>query len=297
MYSTPPANIDTLHEALFSGAILRFSGLAEMQALTAHAEAFARDHLAPHDPTLIHAHLDRAALADTLNGVQRAFSNDPQAKALWSALFAALGFDPDDTVRDRLIMRFQPPIPAEGGPHRARSTATVGFHRDSWGTNLYAQVNWWAPVFPIDAGRTFAFLPALFDTPLPNDSQEFDLAAIMAHNRTAPVTADRKQMAPRPLEPIDPALGQPVLLDPGEIIAFSAQHAHVGVPNRTDRTRISIETRTLRLADQRAGRGAPNVDGSARWVAYGMFRRLSDGVPLTQALGVQALESFAGGPA
>jgi hypothetical protein len=102
-------------------------------------------------------------------------------------------------------------------------------------------------------------------------------------------------MAPRPIEQIDPALGQPVVIEPGEIIAFAAQHAHVGVPNRTDYTRISLETRTLRLADHRAGRGAPNVDGRARWIAYSLFRGIADGTPLTQLLGVEPLEPFVPG--
>lgn len=292
MYTAPPPDVEALHAALFGGAIVRFSDLSEMQALAGFAQAFAAEQLAPHDPVTIHRHLDRDELAMRLNEVQRAFSNAPQAKALWRALFEAVGFDPDDTVRDRLILRFQPPISADGRAHRARSTATVGFHRDSWGTNLYAQINWWAPVFPISAGRTFAFLPELFDRELPNDSAQFDLAAVMAHNRKADPTAERPQMAPRPLRTIDPAEGQPVVIEPGEIIGFAAQHAHVGVPNHTDLTRISVETRTVRLADHRAGRGAPNVDGRARWIAYALFRRLSDGMPMSELLGVEPLERF-----
>jgi hypothetical protein len=292
MYTAPPPDIDALHDALFAGAIVRFEALAAMRDLMGFARAFAEERLAPHDPVRIHEALDRQALAETLSAVQRAFANAPEAKRLWRALFEAIGFDPETTARDRLMLRFQPPIPADGEAHRARSTATVGFHRDSWGTNLPAQVNWWAPVWPITAGRTFAFLPELFDRPLANDSAGFDLARVMAFNRAADPGADRPRMSPRPLEEIDPALGRPVVIAPGEIIAFSAQHAHVGVPNHTGLTRISLETRTLRFADVAAGRGAPNVDGRALWVAYALFRRLSDGKPLADVLGVKPLEPF-----
>jgi hypothetical protein len=45
-----------------------------------------------------------------------------------------------------------------------------GFHRDTWGTNLYAQVNWWAPVYPITAGRTVALYPTLWSRPVANTS-------------------------------------------------------------------------------------------------------------------------------
>ena len=295
IYAAPAAEVGALHEQLYRGEIVRFSDVPAMRALAAYARGFAEERLAPHDPIRIHEALDRQALAEALDAVQRGFSNDAEAKRLWRALFAALGLDPDDTARDRLLIRFQPPVPEDGEPHRARSTATVGFHRDSWGTNLYAQVNWWAPVWPITAGRTFAFLPALFDQPIPNDSADFDLAEVMARRRSGTASSDRGRMAPRPLAPIDPAQGTPVLINPGEIIAFSAQHAHVGVVNRTGLTRISLETRTLRISDHRVGRGAPNVDGRARWTAYGLFRRLSDGRPLAELLGVPALEPFRAG--
>lgn len=292
MYSAPPPGLDALHDALYAGAIVRFGNLPVMHDIVAYARSFLAEQLGSQDPVRIHEGLEREALAQTLADVQRAFSNAPEAKRLWRALLEDLGFDPQDTARDRLILRFQPPIPPDGDPHRARATATVGFHRDSWGTNLYAQVNWWAPIYPITAGRTFAFLPELFAQPIPNDSAQFDLAELMAHNRTAPAEAPRKPMTPRPTEAIDPSRGQPVVINPGEIIAFSAQHAHVGVPNRTDLTRISLDTRSLRLSDHCAGRGARNVDGQARWIAYGMFRRLSDGAKLPTIFGVQDLEPF-----
>ncbi len=87
-------------------------------------------------------------------------------------------------------------------------------------------------------------------------------------------------------------LGIPVLIGPGEIIAFSAQHAHATVHNLTDLTRISMDTRTLRIPDHLAGRGARNVDGRARWTTRGMFKRLSDNRPLTEVLRIQALQRF-----
>ena len=92
MYSDPPPTIEALHEALFKGAIIRFGGLPEMQALAQFAQGFLTDMLAPHDPVTIHRHFGRDALAIRLDAVQRAFSNAPEAKALWRALFEAIGF-------------------------------------------------------------------------------------------------------------------------------------------------------------------------------------------------------------
>ncbi len=283
-----------LHAALYDGAIIRFRELDSMAALVALARAFLEDALAPHPPIEIHRHLAQTALAERLAAVQRAFSNSAEAKRLWQEVLTEIGLDPAETARDRLILRFQPPHPPGGRRPWARSTATVGFHRDSWGTNLYAQVNWWAPIYPVSAERTFAFYPRLFAQPLANSSASFDIADVIRRGREAPETVRPGEMVPRLLEEIDPAEAMPVVIDPGEVIAFSSQHAHAGVQNHTDFTRISLDTRTLQIADQMSGRGARNVDGRARWMAFGLFRRVSDGKPLADILGVDPMMPFEG---
>jgi hypothetical protein len=258
-----------------------------MAALVAFTRSFVEESLAPHPPIEIHRHLDPESLASHLGAVQRAYAQSPEAKQLFRALFEGVGLDPEDTARDRLMLRFQAHSDLGNPLPWARSTATVGFHRDSWGTNLAAQVNWWAPVWPITEGRTFAIHPGLWDVPVPNNSADFDLPQVMERLRTAPRSLGPGQLAPRPTQSVDPDGGIPVVLNPGEIIAFSSAHAHVGVANQTGLTRISLETRTVSITDVRARQGAPDVDGQARWVAPGMFHRLSDGMALNVILGCE----------
>ncbi|HKD54467.1 MAG TPA: hypothetical protein VKB72_09645 [Steroidobacteraceae bacterium] len=284
-YRTPPGDPSALYAALYAGEIVRFSGLPSMAALVAFTRSFVEERLAPHPPVEIHRHLDSRALSTRLAEVQREYSRSAEVKRLWRELFEAVGLDPADTARDRLKVRFQVHREAGEAPAWSRSTATVGFHRDSWGTNLAAQVNWWAPVWPITAKRTFAIYQRLWDVPIPNNSADFDLADVMERLHTAPETVGAGQLAPRPTQAVDSSGGVPVVLDPGEIIAFSGAHAHVGIPNHTGLTRISLETRTVSISDVQAQRGAPNVDGEARWVAPGLFRRLNDGAPLNAILG------------
>src|SRR6202012_5729490 len=126
----------------------------------------------------------------------RDYASSDEVKRLWRELFTAVGLDAAQTLRDRLHLRFQPHQPPDQAVVRTRATATVSFHRDSWGTNLYAQVNWWAPIYPITAGRPFAFYPALFARPVANSSAEFDLADIMRRNREAPATVRAGEMVP-----------------------------------------------------------------------------------------------------
>jgi hypothetical protein len=287
---SPDTDIDELHETLFHGAIARLRNLPEMSAIVAFTQNFLEQRLAPAEPVRIHemeGDLDARCAV-----LKRDYANSVEAKELWRNLFEAVGLDPDTAMRDRLTLRFQPPKPPSGERAWNRNTATVAFHRDTWGTNLYAQVNWWAPVYPITANRTFAFLPELFARPLKNNSSEFDIAAIMERNRGQGRPVGQGEMVPKLMEEIDVSAGQPVTIAPGEVIVFSSQHAHVGVPNSTDLTRISLETRTLRLFDLETGRGAPNVDGRARWISYGMFRRIADGKPLPEVLGVSPFVPF-----
>ena len=83
-----------LHAALYDGAIIRFRELDPMAALTDFARAFLEQALAPHPPIEIHRHLAQGALAERLSAVQRAFSNNAEAKRLWHEVLAGAGLEP-----------------------------------------------------------------------------------------------------------------------------------------------------------------------------------------------------------
>jgi hypothetical protein len=283
---------ETLHARLYEGVIARFRGLGPMRELAVFTQDFLETRLAPHPPVESHLYFEPKALAEVYAELRREFARTDQARRLWRAVFEAAGLEPDLTARDRLILRFQPPRLSGHEPPWARSTATLSFHRDTWGANLYAQINWWAPVYPLDAGRTLALFPNLFAQPLANSSAEFDISDVIRRNREAPETVKDGDLIPHLTDALDWSQGIPVLIAPGEIIAFSAQHAHATVHNLTELTRISMDTRTLRIPDHLAGRGARNVDGRARWTTPGMFKRLRDNKPLTEVLGIQALQRF-----
>lgn len=278
------------HDRIYAGAIVLLRPLPEQQRLVAFTRQFLEERFHPHAPVEIHRHLDHEQQVEQFAAATRDYARSPQVKELWAQLFAAVGLDPQHTARDRLHLRFQPHQPPDAPVVRTRSTATVRFHRDTWGTNLYAQVNWWAPVYPLSAGRTMAMYPALWTRPLRNTSATFDFGVVLQQSRAGVNVSASDGGIPQLREEVPEDLAVPVLIDPGEIIAFSAAHAHTGVPNHTGLTRISLETRTLSIDDLCAGRGAPNIDGHAPWMAPGLFRRVSDGVKLTELLAVNELE-------
>lgn len=287
-----PLQPGEFHDQIYKGAIFRFAGCPAVSSLIAFTREFLDAAFHPHSPPLIHQHYDDAQQAETFALLQRQFSQSEETRRLWRGVFEAVGLDkPAEFACDDLYLRFQPHKDRGAAPPRAFSTATLGFHRDTWGTNLYAQTNWWAPVYPITSGRTFAFFPDLWTRPLRNSTADFDLRAIFERGaRGESVNADEGM--PHLLEDVDPSLAVPVVIEPGEMIAFSGAHAHAGVPNTTGVTRISLETRSVWIDDFQRGRGAPNVDGFAPWISLALFQRFSDGTPLHKILSLDSFEPF-----
>ncbi len=252
-------------ERAFRGELVVFRQLDALDAVLDHAREIAFAAFA--DPVGDEGRLDGDCWREKALGARRDFMRSEAVPGLLCDLFAALGFDPETTYRDRAILRFQPGRTA----CRTRRLRDLPPHRDSWGSNLMTQLNWWAPVFPVEPGATMEIWPGYFDRPVPNSSAEWDIEALRAAGSDYPLLPE----AARPEEP-----GEPVLIEPGELLCFSGAHLHASRPNRTGRTRISIDLRTVDVTDPS---GAPNMDGLTRRTNYDWFHRLSDGTSLASA--------------
>ena len=261
-------------DALFAGSLFIFDKVPEVADLIATIAEDITRTMAPHAPLSASQTTD----AEDLAARCRALCDDAPASRIWNSMLdaalTALGCDPATTCHDRLRLRIQT---SDDTRDRA-SFMTLAPHRDTWGSNVQAQVNWWAPVFPVDAGRTIALWPDLFDQAVPNTSAEWDYEALIASRRRG---ESGYPLLPLALEPH--ALGEPVpvVIEPGAFMAFAGAHMHASVPNRTDLMRYSIEVRTVDIHDLETGRGAPNVDAAAPRRPLHWFHRLSDGKPLS----------------
>mgnify|MGYP001405710189 CR=1 FL=1 len=286
-----PARPEDLHARVYGGTIFHLEGCRAVAELIEHTQKFLEEAFHPRSPQLVHEHYTPDQQAELCAELQRQFGRSGDVRRRWRAVFEAAGLEPAAMACDDLYLRFQPHRDRSEAAPRAFSTATLGFHRDTWGTNVYAQTNWWAPVYPITAGRTFAYFPDLWDTPLQNTTEDFDFRAIVERSIRGE-EVDAEQGMPHLLEEVDSALARPVVIDPGSMVVFSGAHAHAGVPNNTGLTRISLETRSVWIEDFRRGLGAPNVDGRAPWMSLGLFRRFSDGVPLHEIFGLNSFEAY-----
>lgn len=281
---SPPLDDAARGPRLFAGQILLFRQVPEALSLAKLADRRLRDAFpeADHPSEAQHALPEAEFLART-SACLAAWRKDAEAAAGYRRLLAALGCDPSATYADDFALRLQPSH--IGRSHRRAKPLHA--HRDSWGSNLMAQVNWWLPVYPLAPGRGLAVFPRYWDEPIANDSAAWDWEAYKAARRQAKAAGRDPDAAyptlPKPLSAPAPEEAVELLPEVGDVLAFSAAHLHASVPNETGVTRVSLETRTVWQEDLAAGRGAPNLDGDAPRLPYEWFRRLGDGASLAAA--------------
>jgi hypothetical protein len=236
-----------------------------------------RAAFAPHDPLRAHGALDPAAYTDIAEALIAAFQRDDEVRSLFRAMFTDAGVDTGRVYWDKLRLRIQPP----GISHMSRHVRNLPAHRDSWGSNLLAQINWWAPIYPLTALRTLVLYPAHWQTPIANTSAAWDYEALRrAHRQENRQTGGDYPLLPVASGEIDRADAWPAVIEPGALLCFSGAHLHASIPNSTDVARFNIETRTVSLDDLIAHRGAPDLDHAAPRRPLEWFTRIDDGAAL-----------------
>jgi hypothetical protein len=231
-------------------------------------------------PLLEAAHLADGGVPDpvdpaAIDELRRRFGRDPEVKRLYRAALEHVGLDPARSYWDSISLRVVPPIE----PSAERQIGRLGFHRDTWGSNVPQQTNWWTTIRPLSADRTIAFYPGYWSRPIANTSADWDLDEIRALRKGGKRDEDIP-IVPEPNEPVDTSSELRLVIDPGDLLCFSGAHLHASVPNVSDRTRVSAELRTVNLDDVTQGRGAPEIDGQAPQTPLEWFRSMADGSPL-----------------
>jgi hypothetical protein len=238
-----------------------------------------RDAFAPHDPRTIHRHEDAGQVAATLSKLKPRFIHHPECKRLIPAMMAEHGVDTDRLYFD--VPRLRSAYPSDF----LSSGIAYAFHphRDTWYSAPMCQLNWWMPVFPIEAGNAMAFYPQYFDHPVANNSEIYNYYEWNARSRASAaqhVKTDTREQ-PTPLQPIEgPSLRY--LPPPGGVILFAGAQLHETVPNATGLARYSIDFRTIDIDDAAARRGAPNVDGRCSGTTMRDYLRASDLSPVPE---------------
>jgi hypothetical protein len=271
-----PLDDERRRELIYDGELLVFEGVEPMAELCGFADALIREELDTRNPVKAQFERHQDDYLARIGALQKRFREHPEARRLFLAALERAGVDLERTCWDWLYLRVLP----SGEEYASGRAAKLGLHRDTWSSNVYAQTNWWAPIYEITPARGLAFYPNYWMGPLKNTSAGWDLDEIRARRRAGEPVA----LVPEPDEPVDTRSEMRLAPEPGTLLCFSGAHLHASVPNTTGAARFSIEVRTVDSGDAAQNRGAPNVDGAAPRVALNWFHRVRDGVPLAEVI-------------
>ena len=276
---------DERRAALYDGQLFAYSPSPGAMALVTLARELLEEAFAPHHPSEAQYHHAVEEYAAILGKLKPAFIHHPRAKEAIQQLLTDRGCDPERTYFDVPRLRTS----------TAQGYLTTGIayafhpHRDTWYSAPQCQINWWMPVYPIAQDNGMAFHPHYWDRPLKNSSETYNYQEWVKHSRfiaAQQVGKDTREQ-PKPQEPVELDPQVRVVTPPGGLTLFSAAQLHSSIPNTTDRTRISIDFRTVHLDDVRENRGAPNIDSRCTGTTMGDYLRATDLSPVPDEI-VQA---------
>jgi len=195
-------------------------------------------------------------------------------KKLFYDFLISINFLQGESYWDKFVVRVAPAKNEFG----YREASRIGVHRDTWGTNIYQQINWWAPISSIEKTNTMVFFPEYFDKPVKNSTATWDLNIYLENRKKGDFSYPS---APELLEDLPENLKiWPVTIKPGEILCFSGSHLHSSSKDKSENTRFSYEIRTICQNDLDEKNGAPNVDCELQWQFPKIFRNMKDNSPM-----------------
>ncbi|MBE8158914.1 MAG: hypothetical protein HAW59_05935 [Betaproteobacteria bacterium] len=277
----PPLDAKQTGARVFAGELLLFPPAPAIKKLLARVRQIARESFSCAHPPHAHRIYSRAEFLRRAETAQKRV-NSPECKPLFAEVLAENGIAADGLFWDTLGLRVAPPVKNAADFNKRGFRSHVAAHRDTWGAGFQAQINWWAPVWPLAARRTIGFYFSYWTRPLPNTTAEWSFKEFLeSRKKSADGRAAKYPSAPQSKTPPDET-PLPVLIKPGELLCFSSAHLHASVFNKTPLTRFSLEIRTLHLEDLQRGRGAPNVDNESRQPLLGLYSSVKNGAPLKE---------------
>ena len=267
---------------LYGGDVLVYTHVPEIAAFAAYTREMIRELFAPHDPLLIHQVKSPEELADILIEFKPRWIHDPRSMEHVRDIVRALGGDPERIHAD--VPKLRTAFP-QGGLSTGIAYA-FQVHRDTWYSAPKQQINWWMPVWPVEADNIMEFYPRGFGNVVENNSGDYNYyqANMWRSNIKSFSGGKDTRVHPAPVTPLDENEPRLTVVPPvGGIMLFSGDQLHASIPNTTKATRYSIDFRTVDRADVLSGAGAPVIDVAALGTSLRDFHRLTDGAALDES--------------
>ncbi len=282
IYLDQPLTDTERAELLFAGHLLIYRSIPAMAQLIEETDQQLRRVLNGLDPVFAQHQLAPEQFLELTGQAQTTFRTSAHNRALFFQALAQCGVDLSQTCYDHFPMRIVPSRQS----HQGAMTAAIGHHRDSWGSNIQSQQNWWAPIYPLESERSITFYPEYWQQPLANNTGQWRFTDYLeSRNQSAAERQVAYPSAPQPIEPVDESGAVKIMLQPGDVLNFASAHLHASAVNITQATRFSVEMRTVHIPDLHQQRQAPNVDNQGEPAMYKWFKGIEGGVPLSERLG------------
>jgi len=278
LLANPKEPNEDLLRNLYRGDLLVFSDIAPVWEFVQFTRERLEELFSPHNPEEAHKHFTPDQMARMLGRWKPDFIHHPRSKELVRGIIQELGFSTADT-------HFDVPKPRTVFPVGHLTTGIAyafPWHRDTWYAAPPQQINWWLPIYPIRVDNSMKFDLASFGKHVANDSDRFDYyEANRARLTTAAQVKTEVQARPRATDhqAVDEFV---VLIQPGSVMLFSAGQLHASIPNTSDRSRFSIDFRTVDRRHVSERIGAPLGDVHCTGTALRDFVNLTTGERFTE---------------
>ena len=259
---------------IYAGDLFLHVATPRSLELCEFARSLMREAFGGVDPEFAQFELPVEKYAEVLAQLKPKFIHHPESKRIIRELLREMGCDPEQTYFDVPRMR----TATSDGYLTTGIAYAFHPHRDTWYSAAMSQINWWIPVYEVEANNAMAFHPKYFSTPLRNSSADYNYQEWNANNRfnAAQHIKSDTRVQPRALETVEIEPHVCVLPTVGGLLMFSGAQLHSTIPNTSGRTRFSIDFRTVHRGDLEKFRGARNVDSFCTGSALPDFLRLSD---------------------
>jgi hypothetical protein len=271
---------DVRRRHLYEGHIFVFAPRPSSVALCQFADQLIRDAFGDLSPEKAQYKFAVEEYAAILSRLKPKFINHPKAKECIRAILDDIGCSLEKTYFDVPRMRTS----TSDGYLTAGIAYAWHPHRDTWYSAPQCQINWWMPIYALQANNGVAFHPRYWSNPIKNDSRRYNYYEWNKIYRpsAAQFLKEDTRPLPRPTEAVD--FGQQVhpVCPVGGIIMFAGAQLHSSVPNNSGMTRFSIDFRTVNYDDLVARIGAPNIDSQCTGTSLRDFLRASDLAQLSE---------------
>jgi hypothetical protein len=274
VYFDSAVNDDLRRQRLYEGQLFVFSPRSSSVALCNHAREMLEEAFGSLEPQSAQYSLSVEEYVAIVAPLKPKFIHHPKTKQLIQDVLEEFGCDLNKTYLDVPRLRMV--------THGGYLTSGVGYahhpHRDTWYSAPMCQLNWWLPIYDFESESSMAFHPRYWSQPVRNGSSSFNYYewnSVGRKNAAQQIKTDTRKQ-PRPEEPIEIEPQIRVVCDAGGIILFCAAQLHSTVPNKSGRTRYSIDFRTVHLDDVVSLGGAPNIDSAPTGTSLRDFMRGTD---------------------